>query len=91
MILIQRFFAMTTINFINFRLSQHKAFKMLNNKKVNFFRTLSLPGETDKEYINLLDLVMDAQKWRQKGEHSLETMTLDMVLKHVDSMKTKNR
>jgi hypothetical protein len=36
-------------------------------------------------------LVMDAQKWRQKGEHSLENMTLDMVLKHVDSMKGKNR
>lgn len=64
---------------------------MLNNKKVKFFKTLSLPGETDKEYDNLIDLVMDAQKWRQKGELSLETMTLDMLMKHVDNMKSKHR
>jgi hypothetical protein len=64
---------------------------MLNSRKVKFFKTLSLPGEVNKEYDNLVDLVMDAQKWRQKGEVSLETMTLDMVIKHVDSMKSKQR
>lgn len=50
-----------------------------------------MPGETDKEYNNLLNLVMDAQKWRQKAEPTLESMTLDMVIKHVDGMKTKHR
>jgi hypothetical protein len=64
---------------------------MLSNKKVKFFKTLSMPGQTDKEYNNLLDLVMDAQKWRYKGETALETMTLEMVMKHVESMKSKNR
>ena len=64
---------------------------MLNNSKVKFFKNLNMPGETDKEYNNLLNLVMDAQKWRQKAEPTLETMTLDMVIKHVDGMKTKHR
>jgi hypothetical protein len=64
---------------------------MLSNKKVKFFKTLSMPGQTDKEYNNLLDLVMDAQKWRYKGETALETMTLEMVVKHVEGMKSKNR
>ena len=64
---------------------------MLNNSKVKFFKNLNMPGETDKEYNNLLNLVMDAQKWRQKAEPTLESMTLDMVIKHVDGMKTKHR
>ncbi len=64
---------------------------MLNNSKVKFFKNLNMPGETDKEYNNLLNLVMDAQKWRQKAEPTLETMTLEMVIKHVDSMKSKHR
>lgn len=64
---------------------------MLSNRKVKFFRTLSLPAEANKQYDNLLNLVMDAQKWREKGEVSLETMTLEMVMKHVDTMKNKQR
>jgi hypothetical protein len=64
---------------------------MLNNSKVKFFKNLNLPGETDKEYNNLFNLVMDAQKWRQKGETSLESMTLDMVIKHVETVKNKHR
>ena len=40
---------------------------MLSNRKVKFFRTLSLPAEANKQYDNLLNLVMDAQKWREKG------------------------
>jgi len=64
---------------------------MLNNSKVKFFKNLNLPGETDKEYNNLFNLVMDAQKWRQKGEPTLEAMTLDMVIKHVETVKNKQR
>ncbi len=64
---------------------------MLNNSKVKFFKNLNLPGETDKEYNNLFNLVMDAQKWRQKGEPTLESMTLDMVIKHVETVKNKHR
>jgi hypothetical protein len=64
---------------------------MLNNSKVKFFKNLNLPGETDKEYNNLFNLVMDAQKWRQKGEPALESMTLDMVIKHVETVKNKHR
>jgi hypothetical protein len=62
---------------------------MLNNRKVKFFKNLSLPAEASKQYDNLLNLVMDAQKWRERGEVSLEAMTLDMVMKHVDTMKSK--
>lgn len=68
-----------------------KLYEMLNNSKVKFFKNLNMPGDTDKEYNNLLNLVMDAQKWRQKAEPVLETMTLEMVIKHVDSMKSKHR
>ncbi len=64
---------------------------MLSNRKVKFFRTLSLPAEATKQYDNLLNLVMDAQKWREKGEVCLETMTLDMMVKHIDNMKSKQR
>lgn len=64
---------------------------MLNNTKVKFFKNLNLPGETDKEYNNLLALIMDAQKWRQKGEPTLESMTLEMVIKHVETVKNKHR
>lgn len=64
---------------------------MLNNSKVKFFKNINLPGETDKEYSNLYNLVMDAQKWRQKGEPVLEAMTLDMVIKHVETVRNKHR
>ena len=64
---------------------------MLSNRKIKFFKSLTLPADVNKEYDNLVDLVMDAQKWRQKGESSLEIMTLEMVVKHVDTMKVRQR